>query len=135
MIHLEVMKGPDENAQGPFQFFQNQLYIGKVSGDLLIRDSELKASHCMLEVIGSELLFHPQSEVEFYLINGKRASQVRKLKALDEVTIGNTTLKIQAFSETKSESKKDILENKLNKLINENSPRLQIIEKLTGRMR
>ena len=79
MIEFQILQGPDENVISSYKFFQNQIYIGRTSGDLQINDNKLYQSHAMLEVIGKELLIHPQKGVEFYLINGKRASAIRKL--------------------------------------------------------
>ena len=135
MIEFQVIESPDENVHSTFKFFQNQLYVGRSNGDLWIQDASLAASHVMLEVIGKDLLVHPQRDVEFYLINGKRASAIRKLKINDSVTIGKTTLKIISFSETYWESKKNILNHKLNELIQNNSERLTVVEGLTKLMK
>ncbi len=131
MIHFEITTCPDSNVVAPFTFYQNQIYLGKSTGDLWINDSSLLASHAMLEVIEKDLLFHPQKGVEFYLLNGKRSSSIRKLKINDTITLGKTTIKILNFRETLRDSKKVILNNKLNKLIEENSQRLTVVEKLT----
>ena len=135
MINFEIIHGPDNNAKSPFKFFQNQIYLGRTTGDLWIDDKDLHASHVMLEVIGQELLIHPQKQVEFYLINGKRSSSVRKIKINDEITLGKTVLKILGFTETVRPSKKEILTNKLNQLVEENSPRLAVVENLTKLMK
>lgn len=135
MIHFEVIESPDQNVLSSFKYFQNQIYIGRSTGDLWINDNSLLASHAMMEVIGKELLVHPQKGVEFFLINGKRASNIRKLKVNDKVSFGNTTVKILAFEETIRDTKKEILNNKLNKLIEENSSRLNAVEKLTKLMK
>jgi hypothetical protein len=135
MIHFEVIKSSDENVLEQFNYFQNQIYIGKNQGDLWINDNELMKSHIMLEVIGNDLLVHPQKEVPFYLINGKRASAIRKLKIGDQVTIGKTILQITHFAETEKESKKQILNKKLNELIETNASRLSVIEALSKLMK
>ena len=135
MIHIEITQSPDLNVVSTFKYFQNQIYLGMSAGDLLIKDNELSASHLMLEVIGNELLIHPQRGVEFYLINGKRASVIRKLKPNDVILIGKTTIKVHAFEETQRESKKNILNQKLAHFIETNSPRLPVIESLTKRMK
>lgn len=135
MIHFEVSESPDQNVISSFKYFQNQIYVGRTTGDLWINDNSLLASHLMLEVIGKELLIHPQKGVEFFLINGKRASNIRKLKPNDKISIGNTTFKVIAFEETERASKKELLNNKLNKLIEENSARLNVVEKLTKLMK
>jgi hypothetical protein len=135
MIQFEITSSADENVIAPFCFHQNQIYLGRSIGDLLIKDHEIRNSHMMIEVIGSELLIHPQKDVEFYLLNAKRASMIRKVKIGDVVTIGKTTFKIIAFNETKRATKKEILNEKLNELIEENSSCLPVIESLTKRMK
>ena len=135
MIHFEIIESPDQNVLSTFKYFQNQIYLGRSSGDLWVTDNSMLVSHAMLEVIGKELLVHPQKGVEFFLINGKRASNIRKLKANDKLSFGNTTIKILGFEETVRDSKKEILNNKLNKLIEENSGRLNVVEKLTKLMK
>lgn len=135
MINFEIIQSPDLNAVSTFKFFQNEIYLGKTSGDVWINDKDLKASHLMLEVIEKELLIHPQKNIEFYLINGKRATTIHKLKIKDQITVGKTIFKILAFEQTKRESKKEILNKKLNQLIEENSPRLNVIERLTKLMK
>lgn len=135
MIQFEILKGPDDNVVSPFKFFQNQVYIGKSDGDLWIQDPELKSLHVMLEVVEKDLIIHPQKEVEFYLINGKRASTVRKLKVNDELTLGKTVFKIQAFEETSKPTKKETLDSKLQELLQTNSPRVNLVELLTQKMK
>lgn len=135
MIQFEIISGLDLNVQAPFKYYQNQIYLGRTNGDLWIKDSSLLPTHVMLEVIEKDLLIHPQKGVEFYLLNGKRSSSIRKLKTNDLIQIGKTTIKILGFQETIRESKKNILNQKLNKLIEEGSQRLSVIEKLTKLMK
>ena len=135
MIYFEVIKSPDENVLAKFNYFQNQIYIGRNHGDLWINDKELFNTHIMLEVIGNDLLVHPQKEVTFYLINGKRASAIRKLKVGDQITIGQTILQISVFAESEKESKKQILNEKLNQLIETSASRLSVIEALSKLMK
>jgi hypothetical protein len=134
MINIEVIESPDMDVIAPFKYFQNQIYIGKTVGDLWINDNELFPAHIFLEVMGSDLLIHPQKDVEHYLLNGKRSSSIRKLKVNDVITIGKTTFKVLSFSQTITESKQEILDKKLDKLISEDSLRLPVIESLTKLM-
>lgn len=135
MINLEITESPDNNILSVFTYFQNQIYLGRTSGDLWINDNDILPSHVMLEVIGTDLLIHPQKDVEFYLLNGKRASSIRKIKVNDKVTIGKTVIKILEYSETIRDSKKNILDKKLNVLVEANSSRLSVIESLTRLMK
>src|SRR5690606_24642108 len=102
---------------------------------LWIKDPELENIHIMLEIIDDELLIHPQQGVEFFLLNAKRATTIRKLKNLDIIQIGKTKIKILAFEKTLKESKKSILDAKLSQLIEENSSRLNVVELLTKKMK
>jgi hypothetical protein len=135
MIQIEIIQGPDQNTISPVKYFQNQIFIGRSSGDLQIDDPELNKLHLMLEVIGQDLILHPQKGVEFYLLNGKRSSVVRKIKTTDSITVGKTTFKVVSFEETIREKKKDILNRKLNQLIEDNSLRMPVIENLSKLMK
>jgi ASC-1-like (ASCH) protein len=84
----------------------------------------------MVEVVEKDLIIHPQKGVESYLIDGKRASNIRKIKAGQIITVGKTTFKVLSFEVTEFQNKKKILDEKLGKLIESNSPRLVVIEKL-----
>jgi ASC-1-like (ASCH) protein len=130
MIHLEIINSPDKNILSDFQFFQNEVYLGRSSGNLFINDPELNKSHVMVEVVEKDLIIHPQKGVESYLIDGKRASNIRKIKAGQIITVGKTTFKVLSFEVTEFQNKKKILDEKLGKLIESNSPRLVVIEKL-----
>jgi hypothetical protein len=131
MIQLEITDSPDRNVVATITYHQNQIYLGAEAGDLKIRDPGLRPSHAMLEVVGADLLFHPQKAVDFYLLNGKRATTIRKLNVGDRVTIGGTQLRIGGFAETPRETKKEFLDRKLAQLVAEASPRLAVIETLT----
>lgn len=135
MIIFEITESPDSNVKKQFTFYKNQVYLGKNSGDLWINDSLILQNNTLLEVINNDLLIHPQRGVEFYLINGKRASVIRKLKRMDVITIGNTSLRIIDFKKSESLNKKQVLDKKLDKLIEENSSRLTVIEEITKLMK
>ena len=135
MIHLEIISSPDSNILTQFQFFQNEVYLGRNSGNLHIQDQALKGSHVIVEVVEKDLIIHPQKGVEFYLIDGKRSSTIRKIKTGQIITIGTTTFKVVNFEETQNRTKKQILDEKLNQLVEENSPRLAVIEKLANLMK
>jgi hypothetical protein len=131
MIQFEITQSPDLNVKTIFKFMGNSIYLGRKQGDLLIDDPSLKEIHAMVEVVAQDLLLHPQKEVDHFLINGKRATSVRKLRANDFVTIGSTVLKILNFEETIIETKKAILDKKLAQLVETNSSRLPIIDQLS----
>ena len=135
MIAIEITESPDANVKTSFRYFKNDLYIGKKNGDLLIEDHSLLASHLMIEILESELLVHPQKGVESFLLNGKRATTIRKVKAGDTITFGSTTLKITEFQLSSDRTKKTFLNQKLSTLIETNSPALTAIERITGMMK
>ena len=135
MITFEITQSPDQNVTRLFTFYKNQVYLGRDRGDLWINDPLLLSNNSLMEVIENDLLIHPQKGVEFYLINGKRASVIRKLKRMDVITIGNTSIRLIDFSISETFSKKEALDKKLDTLIAENSPRLQVVEELSKLMK
>lgn len=135
MIHFEVTQSADKNVLGPFKYFTNQVYLGRKLGDLLIDDPGLLNSHLMIEVVEKDLLVHPQKDVSFYLLNGKRSSSIRKLKTGDTIGIGNSEIKMLGYEQTETKTKKMVLEEKLTRLVEENSPRLEVLEKISQLMK
>lgn len=130
MIQFKISKSSDPNVLNTYQFMQNLIYLGRSSGNLRIADPLINPTHLMIEVVEKDLIVHPQRDVSHYLINGKRATQVRKIKLGDTLTVGNTTLEILGFEETQVQEKKQILDKKMATLLEQNSGRLDIIEQL-----
>lgn len=130
MISFQITDSPDLNVVRSFTFFQNLIYLGRKRGNLCIDDSQILEIHLMVEVIGPVLQVHPQTHVDHYLLNGKRATEIRKLKIGDTLSIGDTHLKILGFEETREESKKDFLNRKMSELLSSNSHKLDLIEEL-----
>ncbi len=131
MIKFEIIESPDLEVLSTFEYFHNLIYIGRTTGNLTIQDPALLKSHLMIEVVDQDVIVHPQKEVEFYLINGKRSTTPRKLRAGEIVTIGSTKMKLISFEETPAFSKKNILNQKLNELIESGSQKLPVIEALS----
>jgi hypothetical protein len=89
----------------------------------------------MLEVIENDLILHPQPGVTHYLLDGKRATNVRKIKVGQKITIGETEFVIKDFKETVFKTKKMILDEELARLMEIDSPKLAIIEEIAGMMK
>jgi hypothetical protein len=135
MIEFEVTESPDQNVKSVFKFYKNEIFLGTKSPDLTIIDPELKPLHLLIEIPETDLLVHPQKDVAYYLINGKRSTTIRKIKNGDLITLGKTVVKIVRFEPTIRKSKKEILNEKMSQLLEEDSPKLPIIEKLTKLMK
>ncbi len=135
MINFEIIESPDANVKTAFKYFKNDLYLGRELGDLLIQDSSLLPSQLMIEIVDQELLVHPQKGVDSYLLNGKRATSIRKVKAGDTIGFGKTVLKILDFAPTPDRTKKTFLNNKLTSMIEKESPRISVIEKISQMMK
>lgn len=131
MIKFEITESPDQEVLSTFEYFHNLIYIGRTSGNITIQDPTILKSHLMIEVVGTDLIVHPQKDVEFYLINGKRATTPRKIRIDDRLTIGKTILRLISFEETATFSKKNVLNKKLDGLIQSGSHKLPVIEALS----
>ncbi len=130
MIQFEITESPDQDVVGDYHLFKNEIYLGTLLTDIIIKDPEIRKSHAFIEVVENVLLFHPQKDVPFYLLNGKRALTIRKLKAGDVVQMGQTKIKIIGFSFSANQTRKEILDNKLQQFMNQQDARLDVIEKL-----
>jgi hypothetical protein len=135
MIQFEIIKSPDRDIQKDFIFFHNEIFFGHSKGHVRINDAQISSTHIMIEIIENELILHPQLGVDHYLIDGKRATSVRKLRIGQSITIGETEFKIKDFKYTEFKSKKTILDEKLAHLIEQESSKLIIIEDLAGMMK
>jgi hypothetical protein len=135
MIEIEFIDTPDHRIKENFIFHQNEIYLGRRGENFFILDPELKDSHMLIEIIENELIIHPQSGVEFYLIDGKRASTIRKIKTQQKITIGKTTFKINKFEATNFPSKKFLLDSKLALLMEKDDVKLNSIEILAKAMK
>jgi hypothetical protein len=131
MIKFEIIESPDQEVLNTFEYFHNLIYIGRSRGNLTIEDPAILKSHLVLEVVGKDVIVHPQKSVEYYLINGKRATTPRKIHAGEIVTFGHTKMKLISFEETAAYSKKNILNAKLDQLIESGSQKLPVIEALS----
>lgn len=135
MIEIQLIDGPDEKVKGTYKFFQNQVYLGRRGSTMHIQDPALAESHLMIEVVEGDLIVHPQAGVEFYLIDGKRAASIRKIRPGQVLTIGRTQLAILSFEQTNFATKKSILDAKLAQLIEQNDLKLNAIEVLAKAMK
>jgi hypothetical protein len=135
MIEFHITESPDTDVCSTFKFHRNQVYLGFSSGDLFIKDKALKPSHLMIEAIGPDLIVHPQKDIGHYLINGKRATTIRKIKIGDQIGIGQTVIKILSFDETLHRTKKEVLDEKFTKLLEGNSSKLPVIEAISKLMK
>lgn len=131
MIKFEITESPDHEVKGTFEYFQNLITLGAKSANLTIHDPVLGNFQVMLEVVSGDALVHPLAGMEFYLLNGKRATAPRKIKAGDTVSFGGTTLRLLSFEETFPFSKKNTLNQKLQALVESNSEKLPLIEALS----
>ncbi len=130
MIDFEISESPDQDVIGVYHLFKNEVYLGQTLTEIKIKDPLLLDSHAFMEVLDDKLLFHPQKDVSHYLLNGKRALTIRKLKAGDTIQIGKTVMKINHFNYTPNPSRKEILDQKLASLVENQDPRLEAITSL-----
>src|SRR5690554_1657238 len=135
MIEMEILESPDRDVIGHYALSKNEIYLGQVLTDIQIKDPLLLNSHAFMEVLDDTLLFHPQKHAGHYQLNGKRALTIRKLKNGDVIQIGQTKFKIISFNYTHDPSRKEILDQKLASFIENQDPRLEVIEMLGQMMK
>jgi hypothetical protein len=129
MIEINITNCPDPEFKGLWKFNKNQIYFGYPQGD--ISPEGLPSSFAfMLEVFPDFIQVQPHPKLEFWLLNGKRATKARKVKCNDTLQVGEVEFKV---IETKFEevlTKKQLLDKKLKNLVANESPVLNIIQLL-----
>ncbi|MBY0516156.1 MAG: hypothetical protein K2P81_04570 [Bacteriovoracaceae bacterium] len=132
MLEITVLKSEDPDFEGVWSFQKNQIYFGHPDGD--IAPSGLPNSFTfMLEVLPEFLQVHPHPDLEFWLLNGKRASKGRKVKIGDNIQVQNIEFKITAAKFQEFKTKKQILDMKLKQLISTEAPILNLIQLLNAK--
>lgn len=136
MITIELTKCPDPLKIGEYPFHKNQIYIGSnISADLYINDPNVYFNHFFIEIVENKLLLHPHQSSDYFLIDGKRTTSMRYLKAGQKVGLNSIEFTIKSFSETLVQTFRDTLNTNTDQLINENSQLINFISKIEEQLR
>lgn len=134
MIEVQITACPDEEFIGTIAFHKNQVYVGFPDGDICPNIANLPPNALMIEVLPDSILVHPTQNLDFFLVNGKRATQLKHLKIGDSLNVRGAELKITQAKYENIVSKSESLEAKLLELVESDSPLLPLIETLTSKM-
>lgn len=131
MIKVKVIDSVDQDKIGVFVFHRNLIYVGNEHlCDLFLNDSQLISNHLIIEIIDGKLLAHPHKEIDFFLVNGKRSTGAKIIGLGQSIKIGSSTFIIEEFIEVPINHYKETLNQITEKLIQDNSPLLEIIGEL-----
>jgi hypothetical protein len=122
MIRFEMIKSKNPDLLGEWYLGSNYLLLGGL-GKLPIGSENLAE----IEIVKGELVFKPLPSLSYFLHNQKRSTQMRHLKAQDEIEVGPYAFKILEFYESKFTLKNDDLKAKLNSLKVTQDPLLEVI--------
>ena len=131
MIIIEVLKCTNLESTGEYSFYKNLVYIGSShKADLLFNDSNLFPTHLFLEVIDNKLLIHPNKDLDFFLIDGKRTTSIKYVKVGQQVSFSDYIVQIKYFTHTHLEDLRSYLNNKTDEMIKNNPRKLELISKI-----
>lgn len=128
MIKLTILDSIDTDAKGPRTIYTNALYLGHKKGDVLVRDPEILNHHFKLEIIENELFGSLHPKLKNFHLNGKLASRKVRLKVQDKIKFGKTIIEINQFATTPIENFKQITNDRLDTLIEAESPVLDLLK-------
>lgn len=129
MIEICVTKADDEAYLGTWRIPKNQVYLGHPEGD--ISPSTLPQSFLFLiEVAEGVLQVQPHPALEYWHLNGKRATKARRIRPGDRVRVGDVEFHVVAAQEVPLQSKKQLLDARLKALVTQNDPILSLVELL-----
>jgi DNA segregation ATPase FtsK/SpoIIIE, S-DNA-T family len=88
-VSLLVTGGPLKGKVFPIE--KPQVLIGRVEGDIVVEDSKISRSHCVLEIHGLAALLVDLDSANGTFVNGKKIA-CSPLDHMSEFRVGNTTL-------------------------------------------
>lgn len=98
MIELQITASPDEEVIGEYKTFKNDLIIGRsLEADLPIEDQQLDLIHGLIRLTQTSLFIKTVSGQCYYLLNGKKFSGEKRLKANDHLTLGSSEITIRNY--------------------------------------
>lgn len=130
MIEIEITSSPDVDSIGIQTFHKNLIYFGHDKGEILIDDNGVVDFHAMLEVNENNCFIHLHKEMKYFHLNGKRTSGIVNLNSNDQITIGETSFLIKKAEYIHYPGKKEIIEQKLNELLETDAPQLELLSHL-----
>lgn len=129
MIEVHVTDAADPEYLGTWTFRKNQIYLGHPAGD--IAPQGLLFSYAfMIEVLPEFIQVQPHPELEFWLLNGKRATKARKVKLGDRIQVGELALTVTSAAHQELPTKKQLLDRRLKDLVSGQAPVLELIQAL-----
>jgi hypothetical protein len=124
MIEIEIIKSADLDFVGKWKFYKNSIYLGYPEADILVTDL-MQSYAFMIEILPTGLQVIPHPKIEYWLLNGKRATQPRRIKMGDQVQVGETLFKVIDCMFVENKSKKEFLDEKLAELVEKQDPCLE----------
>lgn len=133
MIKIEVIHSHDTDLIGEFTFLKNLIYIGNTIGDLRVNTPKIYNQHLFIEIVDNKLIAHPNKEVDFYLVDGKRTTNIKILKRGSTIDLDVIKFRIVDFQDGLYLSTKETINQQTDILINLKHPILEQIQKLRGK--
>jgi pSer/pThr/pTyr-binding forkhead associated (FHA) protein len=130
MIKFRVLKTPDYDFEGDQIFYHQELTFGQNQGDILIDDGQLLNPHLELRLLNNGLFARmaKNKNEAYFLVNGKRVSGEKVIHDGDEITIGETVLKITSSMYDPEKSHSQVINRNIKELVEQDSPINKIID-------
>lgn len=133
MIKIEVIHSNDTDLLGDFIFHKNLIYIGNTIGDLRVSSGKIFNQHLFIEIAENKLIAHPHKDLDFYLVDGKRTTNIKILKTNSIIDLGEVKFRIVEFQKGLYQTTKETINQQTDQLISLKHPILATIQKLRGK--
>ena len=132
MIEIEILKTTNNDRQGSYKIYQNQLTIGSnIKNYIYLPEDDLPDSTCQL-TIKQNKLFISFNESNFqYHLNKKICKISKSLKINDEIQLSNTRIKIINFIEETVITRKEFLNSKVQEIGKDDHELVNFIQELS----
>ncbi len=94
ILRLEIKEGPDKGRK--FQFRKPFILIGRRDADLVLQDVDVSRQHAMVEIFSQTSLFVKDlGSTNGTFVNGRKI-QAEKVQSGDEISVGNTVIRLES---------------------------------------
>jgi len=131
MIKIEIINSNDILRLGEYVFFKNFLTIGSsYTNDLFLTLDGLDAIHSALEIEENKLFITFNVKLDHIKVNKKITTGKKRLVENDIIRLADVEIKILKFEMTVHETRKEILNRKLQEKNFQNNPILEVVQNL-----
>lgn len=130
MIQIEIINSLDNDAINIYEYFLDELTIGKSASDIIIFDETLKKCHLKLFIKNDQLFGIVSKNEGANKLNYKKVTGQFSLNIGDIISIEKNDIKILSFKNEVIPDYKQLIKNKIDELTEREDPIIDLLKNL-----